>query len=66
MLVVQALAGVLLQMQPLDPDPAAFAVLEVDGDLALAHDRVLVLADLIALGQVGIEIILAVEHADAD
>ena len=31
-------------------------------DLALAHDRRLVLADLIALRQVGIEIVLAVEH----
>ena len=35
---------------------------QIDHDLALADDRVLVLADLIALRQIGIEIVLAVEH----
>ena len=35
---------------------------EVDLDLALADDRVLVLGDLIALRQVGVEVVLAVEH----
>ena len=35
---------------------------QIDDDLALAHDRRLVLADLVALRQVGIEIVLAVEH----
>ena len=35
---------------------------QVDLDLALADDRVLVLADLVALRQVGIEVVLAVEH----
>src|SRR5271155_541384 len=34
---------------------------EVDLDFALAHDGALVLGNLIALGQVGIEIVLAVE-----
>ena len=62
MAVVQALAGVLLQMQPLDADGDRLAALEIDGDLALADDRLLVLADLVALRQVGIEIVLAVEH----
>jgi hypothetical protein len=36
---------------------------DVDLDFALADNRVLVLRDLIALRQVGIEIVLAVEHA---
>ena len=36
---------------------------DVDLDLALADDRLLVLADLIALRQVGIEVVLAVEDA---
>ena len=49
-------------MQPLDADGEALAVGEIDGDLALADDRLLVLADLIALRQVGIEIVLPVEH----
>ena len=62
MLVVQALACVLLQMQPLDADDHALAAQEIDDDLALAHDRALILADLIALRQIGIEIVLAVEH----
>ena len=61
-LVVQRLAGVLLEMQPLDADGRRFAVRQIDDDLALADDRLLVLADLIALRQIGIEIVLPVEH----
>ena len=61
MLVVQALAGVLFQMQPLDADLKR-VFLEIDRNHALAHDWVLVLRDLIALGQVGVEIVLPVEH----
>src|SRR5271170_3484022 len=60
-LVVQGLAGVLLEMKPLDPDPDGMVGGEVDMDFPLADDRALVLGYLIALGQVGIEIILAVE-----
>ncbi len=62
MALVQAFAGVLLQMQPLDADGDGLAAFEIDDYLALAHQRLLVLADLIALRQIGIEIILAVEH----
>jgi hypothetical protein len=66
MLVVHRLAGVLLQMQALDADldvlELALAIRpERDHDLALADDRVLELADLVALRQVGIEVVLAVE-----
>ena len=66
MLVVQRLAGVLLEMQPLDADPDGVAVRQVDDDLALADDRRLVLADLVALRQIRIEIVFAVEHRLAD
>ena len=59
---MQRLAGVLFQMQPLDADGGGFAALELDDDLALAHDRRFVLADLIALRQIRIEIVLAIEH----
>ena len=67
MLVVQRLAGILLQMQSLDAD---FDVLEIaaairpdrNRDDALADDRLLVLRDLVALRQVGIEVVLPVEH----
>src|SRR5947209_44752 len=62
MLVVQRLAGILLEVQPFDADLDAVAIIEVDRELGLAHDWLLVLADLIALRQVGEEIVLAVEH----
>ena len=62
MLVVDGLSGVLLEMQPLDADREAFAVRQIDGDRALPHHRRFVLADLIALRQVRIEIVLPVEH----
>ena len=62
MLVVQRFAGILLEMQPLDADAHRLAVRHVDDDLALADDRRFVLADLVALRQVRIEIVLAVEH----
>ena len=60
--VMQQLACILLQMQPLDADGEAFAAGKLDLNFALAHDRRLVLADLVALRQIRIEIILAVEH----
>ena len=64
MLVVQALAGILLEMQPGDADLARRAVRHVEHEPAAPDDRLLVLRDLIAGRQVGIEIILAVEHAE--
>ena len=60
-LVVQRLAGVLLQVQALDADVPAAAVRQIDGDGALADHRLLVLADLIALRQVGVEVVLPLE-----
>ncbi len=61
MLVVDRLAGILFEMQSLDADLDALGGREVDRDLALADDRALVLADLVALRQVRIEIVLPVE-----
>ena len=46
------------------PTRAVSPSLQVDEHLALADDGVLVLRDLIARRQVGIEIVLAVEHAE--
>jgi hypothetical protein len=60
--IVQALAGVLFEMHPLDTDGDAVSVLEIDRHRALADDRRFVLADLIALRQVGIKIVLPVEN----
>ncbi len=61
MLIVQRLPGVLFEMQVLDADLLVTLAVEIDLDLALAHDRMLVLRDLVALRQVRIEIVLAVE-----
>ena len=60
MLVVDRLAGVLLQVQALDADLQRGAV-DIDLHLALADNRLLELRDLIALRQIGIEVVLAVE-----
>ncbi len=62
--VVDRLAGVLLDMDALDPHPARDARPHVDQHLALADERVVELADLVALRQVGVEVVLAVERAD--
>src|SRR3954454_17039414 len=50
-------------MQALDPHRDRLLRRHVDHDLALPDDRALVLADLVALGQVRVEIVLAVEGA---
>ena len=63
MLVVQAFAGILLEMQPGDADLAGRAIGHVEHDPAMPDHRLQILRDLIAGRQVGIEIILAVEHA---
>src|SRR5256886_7222143 len=60
--VVQRLAGVLLEMQPLNPHSHALAVRQIDENLALAHERRFVLADLVALREIGIKVVLAVEY----
>lgn len=52
-------------MQPLDTHGEGRAVIALDQHLALAHDRVEELRNLIALRQVGIEVVLAVEAREA-
>jgi len=66
--VVNRLAGILFEVQPLDPAReavglAAMGRLDIHLDLALADNRVGELADLIALRQVRVEIVLAVKPA---
>ena len=63
--VVHRLAGVLLEVDALDPHLARDPRPEVDDHLALADDRVVELADLVALRQVGVEVVLAVEAREA-
>ncbi len=61
MLVVQAFAGILLEMQPGDADLAHRPVGHVQTDPAMPDHRLLVLRDLIAGRQVGVEVVLALE-----
>ena len=60
--LVQRLAGVLFEVRARDADRLARAVVEHDLERALLDDRLLVLADLVALRQIGIEVVLAREH----
>ena len=63
--LVQRLAGVLLEMGAGEAHRARTglaALLPGDVEAATGHHRDLVLADLVALGQVGIEVVLAGEH----
>ncbi|MPN30553.1 hypothetical protein SDC9_178024 [bioreactor metagenome] len=61
---VGALAGVLFHVHPLDRDHVLLAV-DLDGDLAVDAQRLVVLGDLVVLGHVGIEVVLARESAPA-
>ena len=53
------LARILLEVRARDADALVVAVRIRDEQLAVLHDRQFVLADLVALGQVRVEIILA-------
>ena len=66
MLVVHQLARVLFDVDALDADglgAALVLLVEQDLDVALADQRMVELADLIALRQIGVEVVLAVEAA---
>ncbi len=59
---MQGLARIFLQVRARDSDPPHAAVIEHDVDMPAGHDGQFVLADLVALGQIGVEIILTGEH----
>ncbi len=67
MLVVHELARILLDMDALDPDNLVFRdaglFIGLNQQFPLAHQRVIELADLVSLRQIGIEVVLAVEPA---
>ena len=63
MLVVDRLAGVLLEMQALDADRRCVSPSTSISTSPSPTIGLLVLADLVALRQVGIEVVLAVEDA---
>src|SRR5215469_14557314 len=56
---MQALAGVFFQMHACDANALASASLRGDFDVAVLGKRLVVLRDLVALGEIGIEVILA-------
>jgi hypothetical protein len=60
--LVQALAGILLQVRPGNPDALARPVVQFDVEMPLRDDRQLVLRDLVTLGKVRVEVVLAGEH----
>lgn len=59
--VVDRLARVLFHVDTFDPHQAGDAGLHVHEDFAFAHQRLVKLGDLVALRQVGVEVVLAVE-----
>ena len=59
--VMHRLPGVFLEMGTGNANPLRGAVIELDSDLAPPHDGKLVLTDLVSLGKVGIEVVLAGE-----
>ncbi len=65
MLVVHQLARILFDMDPFDPDDLVLGnaglLVGIDQQLPFTHQRVVELADLVALRQIGIEVVLAVE-----
>ena len=60
-LIVETLSGILLEVQPFDADFHRLPARQIEEHFTFAYDRVLVLGDLIAGRQVGIEIIFPVE-----
>ena len=60
---VHVLARVLLHVRAVDADHPRGLTRDADVELALGAERQVVLADLVALGEVGIEVVLAGEDA---
>ena len=58
---VDQLAGVLLHVHPGDAHPQVAAVLQLHVQVPADAQRQVVLRDLVGLGQIGIEVVLAVE-----
>ena len=61
MLVMLGFAGILFQMQPRNADGFCAAISQFNINRAFANNGMRVLADLIALRQIGIEVILAIK-----
>ncbi len=63
--VVHALAGVVFHVDAGDADALAASPSTIDIDKAVFGERLIVLRDLVALGQIGIEVVLAREAIDS-
>ena len=62
---VDALAGVVFHVDARDPDALVDAA-DLDVDIAVLGQRLIVLRDLVALGQIRIEVVLAGENRARD
>ncbi len=56
------LAGILFEMRARDADAFVIAVGVLNKEFTVLDDRQLILTDLVALGQIGIELIFARKH----
>ncbi len=61
MLIVHQLAGILLDMDALDPNRLGLLALGLDGDRTLTDKRMIKLRNLVTLRQIGVEVVLAIE-----
>ena len=57
-------SGILFKMDTGDANCSAFTIFHVDNDLARANDGITELCYLIALRQIGIEIVLPIKHRE--
>ena len=62
MLIVHQFARILFQVQPFDTDAAGFAVFQIDVDVAVGHNRMIGLRNLVSVGQVGVIVVFAREN----
>ena len=58
----QRLGRILLHLHSLDPKTVFLSKSVEKLKYAILHDRVVFLSDLVALGQVSVEVVLAIEH----
>src|SRR5207249_4667041 len=64
-LIMQALPGILLQVKARNAHGAGSSIWKIDENGAAADDRLLVLRDLVTRGQIGVEIVFAIEYGTA-
>ena len=59
--IMHRFAGILLQVNAFNAHQTRCSISQFDEDFALSHNRVIQLADLIALWQVGVEVVFPIK-----